>query len=149
MEQKTGTVVIDLRNTEEIDSKLIVVKAFKDAFGLTLKEAKDLADEYFGKIFTVTIEYVVRKLFKTQVELIIEVFNTHNIKNVKYFYDYRESSTTKKNSYKEVEPDVVEVGSVYILSKDKYEYYRRIKSILTDLFGTVEHFKQVYDEYDK
>lgn len=121
MEQKTGTVVIDLRNTEEIDSKLRVVKAFKEAFGLTLKEAKDLADEYFGKIYTHTIEYVDRKLFKTQVELIINIFNTNNIKNsIKYFYDYldntggiikyEDTSITKKTDYEEVEPDVVKVG---------------------------------------
>lgn len=153
METKTGIIVIDLRNIKETDSKIGVVKAFKEAFGLTLKEAKDLADEHSGKIYTHIIEYVDRKLFKTQVELIINIFNANNIKNsVKYFYDYldntggiikyKDTSITKQTNYEEVEEGVVKVGSVYILEENKYKHYKQVKAVLKDLFGTIENFKK-------
>lgn len=44
--------------------------------------------------------------------------------------------------FKEVEEGVVKVGSVYILEENKYKYYKQVKAVLKDLFGTIENFKK-------
>ncbi len=52
---------------------------------------------------------------------------------------------TEKNSVKEIEPDVVKVGSVYIITEEKYQYLRKSLSILMDLLGTSKRFIQAHD----
>lgn len=49
-----------------------------------------------------------------------------------------------KEEFKEEE--VVKVGNVFILTKERYKELTKCESILLNLFGTVDNFKKVYED---
>lgn len=53
-------------------------------------------------------------------------------------------TTTNKN-FQEITPNVIKVGSVYILTEEEYEYLRKSLGILMDLLGTSKQFIQAHD----
>lgn len=56
--------------------------------------------------------------------------------------------TTCKD-FKEIEDGVIKVGSVYILEEDKWKSMKLARDLLLDLFGTINNFKEVYNEMVK
>lgn len=53
-------------------------------------------------------------------------------------------TTTNKN-FQEITPNVIKVGSVYILTEEEYEYLRKSLGILINLLGTSKQFIQAHD----
>lgn len=53
-------------------------------------------------------------------------------------------TTTNKN-FQEITPNVIKVGSVYILTEEEYEYLRKSLGILMNLLSTSKQFIQAHD----
>lgn len=53
-------------------------------------------------------------------------------------------TTTNKN-FQEIAPNVIKVGSVYILTEEEYEYLRKSLGILMNLLDTSKQFIQAHD----
>lgn len=53
--------------------------------------------------------------------------------------------TTVSKNFQEITPNVIKVGSVYILTKEEYEYLRKSLGILMDLLGTSKQFIQAHN----
>lgn len=53
--------------------------------------------------------------------------------------------TTVSKNFQEITPNVIKVGSVYILTEEEYEYLRKSLGILMDLLGTSKRFIQAHD----
>lgn len=53
-------------------------------------------------------------------------------------------TTTNKN-FQEITPNVIKVGSVYILTEEEYEYLRKSLGILMNLLDTSKQFIQAHD----
>lgn len=53
--------------------------------------------------------------------------------------------TTVSKNFQEITPNVIKVGSVYILTEEEYEYLRKSLGILMDLLGTSKQFIQAHN----
>lgn len=118
--------------------KLQAIKALKEITGMGLKEAKDAVDSG---------DYTIVQSKKSEKEIEVEYRTVLNIFEINGIIEPRSFCTliTEKDSIKEIEPDVVKVGSVYIITEEKYQYLRKSLGILMDLLGTSKQFIQAHD----
>lgn len=131
-------IKIDFTHPSVRDNKLRAIKALKEITGMGLKEAKDAVDSG---------DYTIMQSKKSEKDVEVEYRTVLNIFEINDIIEPRSFCTliTEKDSIKEIEPDVVKVGSVYILTEEKYKYFRKSLSILMDLLGTSKRFIQAHD----
>ena len=55
-------------------------------------------------------------------------------------------TTTNKN-FQEITPNVIKVGSVYILTEEEYNYLCKCRGLLMDMLGTYKQFLQAYESF--
>lgn len=131
-------IKIDFTHPNVRSYKLQAIKALKEITGMGLKEAKDAVD---SGDYTIVQSKKSEKDVEVEYRTVLNIFEINGIIEPHLFC----TLITEKNSVKEIEPDVVKVGSVYIITEEKYQYLRKSLSILMDLLGTSKRFIQAHD----
>ena len=131
-------IKIDFTHPNVRSYKLQAIKALKEITGMGLKEAKDAVD---SGDYTIVQSKKSEKDVEVEYRTVLNVFEINGIIEPHSFC----TLITEKNSVKEIEPDVIKVGSVYIITEEKYQYLRKSLSILMDLLGTSKRFIQAHD----
>lgn len=131
-------IKIDFTHPNVRSYKLQAIKALKEITGMGLKEAKDAVDS--GN-YTIVRSEKSEKNVEVEYRTVLNIFEINGIIEPYSFC----TLITEKNSVKEIEPDVVKVGSVYIITEEKYQYLRKSLSILMDLLGTSKRFIQAHN----
>lgn len=62
-------------------------------------------------------------------------------------FDFNKFSNNWRNpqNIQEINPNVVKVGSVYILTEEEYNRLHKYHSLLMDMLGTYKQFLQAYE----
>lgn len=131
-------IKIDFTHPNVRSYKLQAIKALKEITGMGLKEAKDAVD---SGDYIIVQSKKSKKDIEVEYRTVLNIFETNGIIEPHSFC----TLITENNSVKEIEPDVVKVGSVYIITEEKYQYFRKSLSILMDLLGTSKRFIQAHD----
>lgn len=54
---------------------------------------------------------------------------------------------SERNEVKEINENIVKVGSVYILTEEEYNHLCKCRGLLMDMLGTYKQFLQAYESY--
>ena len=54
---------------------------------------------------------------------------------------------SERNEVKEINENIVKVGSVYILTEEEYNYLCKCRGLLMDILGTYKQFLQAYESF--
>ena len=142
----------------KINRKLYQVKFIKDLFGLGLKEAKDAVDSgefYYTLRDNETYEAICIKVAEVCGTIGESFFSEEEIKNVMSVVEPQIESQSTKNinttnnsrNIQEITPNVVKVGSVYILTEEEYNHLCKCRGLLMDMLGTYKQFLQAYESF--
>lgn len=63
------------------------------------------------------------------------------------FYEEQTRFKSERNEVKEITPNVVKVGSVYILTEEEYNHLCKCRGLLMDMLGTYKQFLQAYESF--
>lgn len=63
------------------------------------------------------------------------------------FYEEQTRFKSERNKVKEINNNVVKVGSVYILTEEEYNSLCKCRGLLIDMLGTYKQFLQAYESY--
>lgn len=82
-------------------------------------------------------------------------FSEEEIKNVMSIVEPQIESQSTKNinttnnsrNIQEITPNVVKVGSVYILTEEEYNHLCKYRGLLMDMLGTYKQFLQAYESF--
>lgn len=61
------------------------------------------------------------------------------------FYEEQTRFKSERNEVKEINENVVKVGSVYILTEEEYNRLHKYHGLLMDMLGTYKQFLQAYE----
>lgn len=138
-------IKIDFTHPNVRSYKMQAIKALKEITNIGLKEAKDAVDS--GN-YTIVQSKKSEKEIEVEYRTVLNIFEINGIIEPRSFCTLiteKDSIKTEKDSIKEIEPDIVKVGSVYIITEEKYQYLRKSLGILMDLLGTSKRFIQAHD----
>lgn len=65
---------------------------------------------------------------------------------IKFVWKKNESNSNSQN-IQEITPNVVKVGSVYILTEEEYNHLCKCRGLLMDMLGTYKQFLQAYESF--
>lgn len=54
---------------------------------------------------------------------------------------------SERNEVKEINENIVKVGSVYILTEEEYNHLCKCRGLLMDMLGTYKQFLQAYESF--
>lgn len=54
---------------------------------------------------------------------------------------------SERNEVKEINENIVKVGSVYILTEEEYNHLCKYRGLLMDMLGTYKQFLQAYESF--
>lgn len=63
------------------------------------------------------------------------------------FYEEQTRFKSERNEVKEINENVVKVGSVYILTEEEYNHLCKCRGLLMDMLGTYKQFLQAYESF--
>lgn len=63
------------------------------------------------------------------------------------FYEEQIRFKSERNEVKEINENVVKVGSVYILTEEEYNRLHKYHGLLMDMLGTYKQFLQAYESF--
>lgn len=63
------------------------------------------------------------------------------------FYEEQTRFKSERNEVKEINNNVVKVGSVYILTEEEYNSLCKYRGLLMDMLGTYKQFLQAYESF--
>lgn len=63
------------------------------------------------------------------------------------FYEEQTRFKSERNEVKEINENVVKVGSVYILTEEEYNRLHKYHGLLMDMLGTYKQFLQAYESF--
>lgn len=63
------------------------------------------------------------------------------------FYEEQTRFKSERNEVKEINENVVKVGSVYILTEEEYNSLCKYRGLLMDMLGTYKRFLQAYESF--
>lgn len=61
------------------------------------------------------------------------------------FYEEQTRFKSERNEVKEINENIVKVGSVYILTEEEYNRLCKYRGLLMDMLGTYKQFLQAYE----
>ena len=61
------------------------------------------------------------------------------------FYEEQTRFKSERNEVKEINENIVKVGSVYILTEEEYNRLHKYHGLLMDMLGTYKQFLQAYE----
>lgn len=142
-------------NFKKAKFKTAWLKALKVIFGLELQTAKiavDSGEFYYTLRDNETYEAICVKVAEVLGGFF---FSEEEIKNVMSVVEPQiESQSTKdinttnnSRNIQEITPNVVKVGSVYILTEEEYNHLCKCRGLLMDMLGTYKQFLQAYESF--
>lgn len=148
-------------NFKKAKFKIAWLKALKVIFGLELQTAKiavDSGEFYYTLKDNETYEAICIKVAEVCGTIGESFFSEEEIKNVMSVVEPQiESQSTKstKNinttnnsrNIQEITPNVVKVGSVYILTEEEYNHLCKYRGLLMNMLGTYKQFLQAYESF--
>lgn len=153
-------------NFKKAKFKIAWLKALKVIFGLELQTAKiavDSGEFYYTLKDNETYEAICIKVAEVCGTIVAEVcgtigesfFSEEEIKNVMSVVEPQIESQSTKNinttnnsrNIQEITPNVVKVGSVYILTEEEYNHLYKCRGLLMDMLGTYKQFLQAYESF--
>lgn len=63
------------------------------------------------------------------------------------FYEEQTRFKSERNEVKEINENIVKVGSVYILTEEEYNRLCKYHGLLMDMLGTYKQFLQAYESF--
>lgn len=63
------------------------------------------------------------------------------------FYEEQTRFKSERNEVKEINNNVVKVGSVYILTEEEYNSLCKYRGLLMDMLDTYKQFLQAYESF--
>ena len=63
------------------------------------------------------------------------------------FYEEQTRFKSERNEVKEINNNVVKVGSVYILTEEEYNSLCKYRGLLMDMLNTYKQFLQAYESF--
>lgn len=134
------------------------MKALKVIFGLELQTAKiavDSGEFYYTLKDNETYEAIYIKVAEVCGTIGESFFSEEEIKNVMSVVEPQIESQSTKNinttnnsrNIQEITPNVVKVGSVYILTEEEYNHLCKYRGLLMNMLGTYKQFLQAYESF--
>lgn len=130
-------------NFKKAKFKIAWLKALKVIFGLELQTAKiavDSGEFYYTLKDNETYETICIKVAEVCGTIGESFFLEEEIKNVMSVVEPQIESQG-------ITPNVVKVGSVYILTEEEYNHLCKYRSLLMDMLGTYKQFLQAYESF--
>ena len=127
-------------NFKKAKFKIAWLKALKVIFGLELQTAKiavDSGEFYYTLRDNETYEAICIKVAEVCRTMGESFFSEEEIKNVMSVVEPQQ----------EITPNVVKVGSVYILTEEEYNHLCKCRGLLMDMLGTYKQFLQAYESF--
>lgn len=139
-------------NFKKAKFKIAWLRTLKVIFGLELQTAKiavDSGEFYYTLKDNETYEAICIKVAE------VSFFSEEEIKNVMSVVEPQIESQSTKNinttnnsrNIQEITPNVVKVGSVYILTEEEYNHLCKCRGLLMDMLGTYKQFLQAYESF--
>lgn len=63
------------------------------------------------------------------------------------FYEEQTRFKSERNEVKEINNNVVKVGSIYILTEEEYNSLCKYRGLLMDMLNTYKQFLQAYESF--
>ena len=63
------------------------------------------------------------------------------------FVEEQSRFKSERNEVKEINENIVKVGSVYILTEEEYNRLCKYRGLLTDMLNTYKQFLQAYESF--
>lgn len=149
-------------NFKKAKFKIAWLKALKVIFGLELQTAKiavDSGEFYYTLKDNETYEAIcikvaevcgtIGKSFFSEEEIEEEIKNVMSIVEPQIESQSTKNINTTNNSrnIQEITPNVVKVGSVYILTEEEYNHLCKYRGLLMNMLGTYKQFLQAYESF--
>ena len=145
-------------NFKKAKFRIAWLKALKVIFGLELQTAKiavDSGEFYYTLRDNETYEAICIKVAEVCGTIGESFFSEEEIKNVMSIVEPQIESQSTKNinttnnsrNIQEITPNVVKVGSVYILTEEEYNHLCKCRGLLMDMLGTYNQFLQAYESF--
>lgn len=140
-------------NFKKAKFKIAWLKALKVIFGLELQTAKIAVDS--GEFYYTLRDNETYEAICIKVAEVCGTISEEEIKNVMSVVEPQiESQSTKdinttnnSRNIQEITPNVVKVGSVYILTEEEYNHLCKCRGLLMDMLGTYKQFLQAYESF--
>lgn len=126
----------------KFSNKLLCVKALKDIFGFGLKEAKDIVD---SRRYSYDLSHCSDR--NEAINCYDSVFHQFTDTVRETYPDAIKFIWRNPQNIQEINPNVVKVGSVYILTEEEYNRLHKYHSLLMDMLGTYKQFLQAYESF--
>lgn len=146
MDNMNKGIKFDFSKTEVITNKLRWIKTLKEVFCINLRDAKDAVDcgSYFYDLSRFSYENDAINFYNAIVGKIARLMDEDYSDVIKFVWKKNESNSNSQN-IQEINPNVVKVGSVYILTEEEYNRLHKYHSLLMDMLGTYKQFLQAYE----
>lgn len=134
-------------NFKKAKFKIAWLKALKVIFGLELQTAKiavDSGEFYYTLKDNETYEAICIKVAEVCGTIGESFFSEEEIKNV---MSVVEPQIESPRNIQEITPNVVKVGSVYILTEEEYNHLCKYRGLLMNMLGTYKQFLQAYESF--
>lgn len=136
-------------NFKKAKFRIAWLKALKVIFGFELQTAKiavDSGEFYYTLKDNETYEAICIKVAEVCGTIDESFFSEEEIKNVMSVVEPQIESQSI-NNIQEITPNVVKVGSVYILTEEEYNHLCKDRGLLMNMLGTYKQFLQAYESF--
>lgn len=148
MDNMNKGIKFDFSKTEVITNKLRWIKTLKEVFCISLRDAKDAVDcgSYFYDLSRFSYKNDAINFYNEIVGKIARLMDEDCLDVIKFVWKKNESNSNSQN-IQEITPNVVKVGSVYILTEEEYNHLCKCHGLLMDMLGTYKQFLQAYESF--
>lgn len=129
-----------------IRSRLLWVKALKVVFNLSLEEAMEAItyQSYFYNLHRFSDKNKAIDFYNSIVKQMIELIKEDCSSMIEFVWE-EDDKPVKSQNIQDIGPNVVKVGSVYILTKEEYNHLHKCRSLLMNMLGAYKQFLQDYE----
>lgn len=148
MDNMNKGIKFDLSKTKVITNKLMWIKALKEVFCISLRDAKNAVDcgSYFYDLSRFLDKNDAINFYNATVSEIARIIDENYLDVIKFVWKENESNSNSQN-IQEINNNVVKVGSVYILTEEEYNHLCKYRGLLMDMLGTYKQFLQAYESF--
>lgn len=135
-------------NFIRIRNRLLWVKVLKATLKLSLEEAMEAItyQSYFYNLRRFSDKNKAIDFYNSIVKQITELIKEDCSSMVEFVWEENDKPIKSQN-IQDIGPNVVKVGSVYILTEEEYNHLCKCRSLLMDMLGMYKQFLQAYESF--
>lgn len=135
-------------NFIRIRNRLLWVKALKATLKLSLEEAMEAItyQSYFYNLRRFSDKNKAIDFYNSIVKQITELIKEDCSSMVEFVWEENDKPIKSQN-IQDIGPNIVKVGSVYILTEEEYNRLHKCHGLLMDMLGTYKQFLQAYESF--